>query len=82
MHISYECSELIEELKSDIMEFGGDTIVSVWCRDSYGTTLYTNYDFIIEDAPLEEKEVLSNERIEKMSMSALLVLLEKQNSII
>ena len=26
--ISYECSELIEELKEDIAEFGGDTIVA------------------------------------------------------
>lgn len=64
------------------MEFGGDTIVAVWCRESHGTIFYANYDFIIEDAPLEEKEVLSNEHIEKMSMSALLVLLEKQNRII
>ena len=29
--ISYECAELIKELKQDIEEFGGDTIVVVWC---------------------------------------------------
>lgn len=82
MHVSFECSELIEELKYDIMEFGGDTIVAVWCRESHGTILYTNYDFIIEDEPLEAEEIFPNEHIEKMSMSALLVLLEKQNRII
>ena len=30
--ISFECSELIEELKEDIAEFGGDKIVAVWCK--------------------------------------------------
>ena len=34
--ISYECSELIEELKQDIEEFGGDTIVAVWCKENDG----------------------------------------------
>lgn len=28
--ISYECSDLIKELKKDIAEFGGDKIVAVW----------------------------------------------------
>ena len=27
LEISYECSELIKELKEDIVEFGGDTVV-------------------------------------------------------
>lgn len=27
--ISYECSELIKELKEDIVEFGGDKVVAV-----------------------------------------------------
>ena len=44
--ISYDCSDLIEELRDDIEEFGGDTVVNVWCREDQGVTLYTNYDFI------------------------------------
>ncbi len=80
--ISYECSELIEELKEDIVEFGGDTVVAVWCKDNSGVTLYTNYDFIDEEQPITEKEVDDDEYIQKMTMSALLILLEKQNEIL
>ena len=47
--ISFECSELIDELKTDILEFGGDTVVAVWCKDNSGVTLYVNYDFINEE---------------------------------
>ena len=34
--ISYDCSDLIEELSDDIEEFGGDIIVNVWCREDQG----------------------------------------------
>lgn len=80
--ISFECSDLIKELKEDITEFGGDTVVAVWCRDNSGVTLYTNYDFIDEDQPITEKELDKDEYIQKMTMSALLILLEKQNEIL
>lgn len=80
--ISFECSELIEELKEDISEFGGDKIVAVWCKDNSGVTIYTNYDFIEEEQPITESELQNDEYIKKMTMSALLVLLEKQNEIL
>lgn len=80
--ISYECSELIKELKEDIVEFGGDKVVVVWCKDNSGVTLYVNYDFIDEDQPITEKELDKDEYIQKMTMSALLILLEKQNEIL
>ena len=80
--ISFECSDLIKELKEDIAEFGGDTVVAVWCKDNSGVTLYTNYDFIDEDQPITEKEVDEDKYIQKMTMSALLILLEKQNEIL
>lgn len=80
--ISYECSELIKELKEDIVEFGGDKVVTVWCKDNSGVTLYVNYDFIDEDQPITEKELDKDEYIQKMTMSALLILLEKQNEIL
>lgn len=82
INISFECSELIEELKSDIAEFGGNTVVAVWCKDNSGVTLYTNYDFIDENQPITESELQDDEYIQKMTMSALLVLLEKQNEIL
>lgn len=75
--ISYDCTDLIDELKYDIEEFGGDTIVNVWCRDSQGVTLYINYDFIEEETSIQE-----NEYIKQMTMTALLILLEQQNEIL
>ena len=80
--ISYECSDLIEELKSDIAEFGGHKIVAVWCKEFKGVIIYTNYDFIEEELPLEKSELKDGEFIKRMTMSALLILLEKQNEIL
>jgi hypothetical protein len=80
--ISYECSELIEELKADIEEFGGSTIVAVWCREYEGVTIYVNYDFICDDEPVETSELRDGEYIKQMSMTALSILLEEQNRII
>ena len=80
--ISYECSGLIRELKADIEEFGGNRIGDVWCLDNSGITLYKNYDFLVDGMPIKESELEPGEYIRKMSMSALLVLLEKQNEIL
>lgn len=80
--ISYECSDLIQELKLDIQEFGGHTIVNVWCKDVQGVTIYTNYDFIDPDYPIKDSEIMEGEYITKMTMTALLILLEKQNEIL
>lgn len=79
--ISFECSELIEELKGDIAEFGGEKVVSVWCKDYNGVTLYTNYDFIHEEAPIDKSELKEGEYLQNMTMTALLILLEKQDDI-
>ena len=79
--ISYECDDLIEELNKDIKEFGGNTVVAVWCKDVSGVTIYTNYDFIEEKDPLREDEIYEGEYIKPMTMTALLTLLEIQNSI-
>lgn len=78
--ISYECSGLIEELKEDIEEFGGDTIVAVWCKDTQGVIIYTNYDFI-DETPITKNQLEDDEYLKKMTMTALLLLLEKQNEI-
>ena len=81
--ISYVCSALIEELKEDIKEFGGDTIVAVWCKYVNDVKIYTNYDFVTEEDPIDKKiELKNDEFITVMSMSDLLPLLERQNSVI
>ena len=81
-YISFDCSDLIVELKEDIAEFGGDTFVFVWCKKYKDMTIYTNYDFDVNGFPIKWNELKNDESICKMSMSALLLLLEKQNSII
>lgn len=80
--ISYECSDLIQELKADIAEFGGDEIVAVWCKKEHGVTLYVNYDFVEDEKPIKSSEVVEDEWVQPMTMTALLMLLEKQNEIL
>lgn len=79
--ISYDCQELIEELKQDIIEFGGDIIVEVVTEEKEGVILYKDYNFIDDD---EETEFILdiNEKMERMTASALLVLYEKENEIL
>lgn len=79
-HIIYESSELIADLKQDILEFGNDYIVAVWYKEIDGVTVYTNYDFINEDSPIDQSELQDGEKIKQMTMGALLVALEQQNS--
>ena len=81
-NISHECTELIEELKLDILEFGGDTIVNVWCKDTNGVTIYTNYDFIDKELLISDDEIKDDEYIKQMTMTALLMLLDIQNRIL
>lgn len=81
-NISYESADLIEELKEDIEEFGGHTVVAVWCKEEQGVELYVNYDFIEPESPITAAELKEGEYLKKMSMTALLMLLEKQNEII
>lgn len=47
--ISYDCSELIEELKADIAEFGGDKMLEVVTEEQEGVTIYKDYNFIDDD---------------------------------
>ena len=79
-HIIYESSELIADLKQDILEFGNDYIVAVWYKEIDGITVYTNYDFVNEDSPIDQSELQDGEKIKPMTMGALLVALEQQNS--
>ena len=82
MKQSHDSSDLIEELKLDIEEFGGDKVVAVWCQEINDTVVYTNYDFIDPDMPIQDSELNPDEYIRKMTMTALLILLEEQNRLI
>lgn len=79
-HIIYESLELIADLEQDILEFGNDYIVAVWYKEIDGVTIYTNYDFINEDSPIDQSELQEGEKIKLVTMGALLVALEQQSS--
>ena len=81
MKISYECSELIEELEEDIIKFGENEEVIVWCKNIEGTTIYTNYDFDT-DMKIHSSEVEKDEYLIKIPMKDLLTKLREQNKIL
>lgn len=81
MKISYECSELIEELKLDIEEFG-DIDMYAFFEKVNGITFITNYDFIIDEEPLNSDDFKGIDIIiQIMKASEILKILEKQNQI-
>lgn len=79
--IGFECSELIEELKEDISEFGGDMIVQVVTEEREGVIIYKDYNFISDDESTAFK-LSETEKLQRMTASALLLLYEQENSIL
>lgn len=75
MKVSYECTELIKELRHDISEFGDNLEVFVITDRAAGVTIYKDYDF-------ELPETSTGEKVEKISAKELLRLYESQNRII
>ena len=90
LHISYECSALISELKSDIAEFGKQEPCCLFWQvksvkipfngQTIGVEFLVNYDFVDEDNPLTEEEK-ENFRTEFSTLGRALEILEKQNEI-
>ncbi len=78
--ISFDCSELIEELKEDIAEFGGDMLVEVVTEEREGVTIYKDYNFVDDDEKTAFK-LSKNEKLQRMTASGLLLLYEQENSI-
>lgn len=79
--ISYSCTDLIQELKEDIAEFGESLIVDVVTEVIQGVTIYKDYNFIDCDSSTDFK-LEPEENIRRMSAVALLVVYEQQNSIL
>ena len=79
--ISFDCSDLISELKLDIAEFSGDMIVEVVTEEKDGVTLYKDYNFIDGDEKNDFK-LSPSEKMQRMTASALLILYEQENSVL
>lgn len=69
--ISYECSILIEQLREDVRENTGACLVWVKQEPRHGVNICTDYS-------LSKKDGYDTQ----MSMAALWVILEQQNSVI
>lgn len=79
--ISYDCRELIDELKQDIAEFGSHLILDVVVQDVEGVTIYKDYNFI-ENDPTTEFTLEPGERVVKMTAATLLMMYEKENELL
>ena len=79
--ISYDCRELIDELKQDIAEFGSHLILDVVVQDVEGATIYKDYNFI-ENDPATEFTLDPGERVVKMTAATLLMMYEKENELL
>lgn len=78
--ISFECSELIDDLKEDISRFGGDLVVEVVTEEREDVTIYK--DYTCNDDKNAACELAETEKTKKLTASALLILYEQQNSIL
>lgn len=78
--ISFDCSDLIAELKADIEEFG-DFDVFVATSIQEGVTIYKDYNFIDNDS-CPGFELEPNEESVQMPASKLLTFYELQNEIL
>lgn len=76
--VSFECTELIKELRRDIADFGENLIVEVIATQLHGITIYKDYNFISDDENTEF-ELKQNEKLVKMPAVELLKLYEKEN---
>lgn len=80
--ISYECSDLIEELKNDIEEFGNIDMYAFF-EKIQGNNFLTNYDFISKEMPLNENDFDNKDMIiQILKANEILKILEEQNKII
>lgn len=79
--ISYDCQNLIDELKQDIEEFGSHLILDVVVQDVEGATIYKDYNFI-ENDPATEFKLEPRERVVKMTAATLLMMYEKENELL
>ena len=81
MKLSYECSDLIAELESDIQEFGNIDMYAFFKKIN-DLLFLTNYDFISKEMPLQIEEFDENTIVKIMKAEEILNILKEQNSIL
>lgn len=79
----YESTDLINEIKEDIEEFGEDHPCVLIYKVVNNYILFTNYDFIVEEEPFNpEKELEDGENYIETSLQYALEVFEAQNKLI
>ncbi len=81
MKVSYECEDLINELKKDILEFGNIDLYAFF-EELNGYIFITNYDFIDDEMPLNTEELRENTIVKIMKVMEILEILKEQNRIV
>lgn len=81
MKISYECEEIIEELKEDIEEFGNIDMYAFFDMID-GVKILTDYTLIVEDMPLKTNEFGDTTEVQVMKAKDILAILEEQNNVL
>lgn len=76
----YESTDIINEIKADIEEFGDDYPCILIYKIINNHIFFTNYDFIVEEEPFNpEKELKDDEKYIKTSLLYALEVFEAQN---
>lgn len=73
--ISFDCENLISEVKQDIIEFGADNAVHAVCKNRQGVKIVTDYIYDItnkEEMAVAKPLIKPDEWIEKTTFNKLL----------
>lgn len=73
--ISFDCENLISEVKQDIIEFGADSAVYAVCKTRQGVKIVTDYIYDItnkEEMAVAKPLIKPDEWIEKTTFNKLL----------
>lgn len=81
--ISYESTNLIEEIENDIKEFGEEEPCILIYKTVYNNIIFTNYDFITDEKKFEpKKELEKDEHYIKSTLKYALEVFKEQNKIL
>lgn len=79
---SFDCEDIINEIKEDIEEFGEEEICYLFYKIEDDMLLFTNYDFIVEEKPILKEELEPGEHIIETKLKYILEVFENQNDIL
>ncbi|MHC5253176.1 hypothetical protein ACYRFS_12980 [Listeria kieliensis] len=73
-----DTNQMLDELTSDLIEFGMTKEFWAFCTFENGEKWYTNYDFILDEEPIERNEMLKGEHLDRLPAWKIYDRLEEQ----